>query len=389
MSAPTPPTPQTPPAQPPLAVPATPKAPPESATSGGSHSSRPSSGTSGSASSLDPAGLTGAREVANRYHVVRYIGQTSAAWVYRAIHTGLGVPCFLKIADKDAAQPLGVPERLRREAKASASVRHAAMLRVYDAGTWENHAYLAQEWVEGPTLREIINRGAVVGVAETLMFALDLLDAIATIHRKGIVIRAFEPERIFVKESGERREPKLFDLSRTHFLNEAGPPPAAERAHASKGGMGIVVQSARYLSPEEIKELPPDPRSDLYSFGLLLYEMLTGDFPYANKGTGPTQYLVQHLREMPRPLQLPQERGKIPEDLPAIIRKLLAKKPEDRFETADAARRALEDTVIPDLLRQQQLSTSSRVLDGWRARVRTGLLKTRDGFVVPLGDDAV
>jgi serine/threonine-protein kinase len=373
VSATTPPTPQQ------TAAPATtPKAPPELT---GSASTR------AAVSSQDPAGLAGTREVAGRYHVVRYIGQTSAAWVYRAIHTGLGVGCFLKVAEKDPTQPQGVPERLRREAKASANVRHPAMLRVYDAGTWEGIAYLSQEWVEGPTLRDVINRGSVVTVPETLSLALEILDAIATIHRKGIVIRAFEPERIFVKESGERREPKLFDLSRTHFLTEGGPPPAAERAHASKGGMGIVVQSARYLSPEEIKELPPDPRSDLYSFGLLLYEMLTGEFPYAQKSSSPTAYLVQHLREMPRPLALPQERGKVPEDLPAIIRKLLAKKPEDRFESADAARRALEDTVIPDLVRHAQLSTSSRVLDGWRARVRTGLLKTRDGFVAPVSDD--
>lgn len=370
----TPPAPTPSPDAPAPAAPAAAPAPPGARPATGVHS-------------LDPAGLQGTREVAHRYHVVRYIGQTSAAWVYRAIHTGLAQPCFFKVAEADPGQPQGVPERLRREAKASASVRHKTLLRVYDAGVWEGHAYLSQEWVEGPSLREVISRGAVVSVPEVLQLALDLLDGLSALHKKGIVVRAFEPERIFVKESAERREPKLFDLSRAHFLGEGGPPPAAERTH-DKGGHAIVVQSARYLSPEEIKEKAPDQRSDLYSFGLLLYEMLTGEFPYANKGSGPTQYLVSHLREMPRPLALPPERGHAPEDLSAILRKLLAKKPEDRFESADAARRALEDTVIPDLLRHSSTAAGAKVLDAWRNRVRSGILKTRDGFVGPVSDDA-
>ena len=231
------------------AVPATPGAP----ASGSSFRST----TANQSPHADPAGLQGTREVANRYHVVRYIGQTSAAWVYRAIHTGLSAPCFFKVADADPSQPQGVPERLRREAKASASVRHSALLRVFDAGVWEGKAYLSQEWVEGPSLRDVIARGAVVSVPEVLALALELLDALQALHKKGIVVRAFEPERIFVKESGERREPKLFDLSRAHFLGEGGPPPAAERTHSSKGGTGIVVQSARYLSPEEIMRTSP------------------------------------------------------------------------------------------------------------------------------------
>ena len=116
--------------------------------------------------------------------------------------------------------------------------------------------------------------------------------------------------------------------------------------------------------------------------------MLTGEFPYAVRGTSPTQYIVSHLRDLPRPLALPPERGHAPDDLSAIIRKLLAKKPEDRFASAEATRRALEDTVIPDLLRHAGTGSGSRVLNGWRSRVRSGILKTRDGFVASVSDDA-
>src|SRR5581483_9736151 len=177
-------------------------------------------------------------------------------------------PCFLKFAELDEGQ---VPERLRREARAAAAARHPAILRVLDAGTWSGLGYVAQEWTDGPTLRGVIQRGAVVTVPELIALALQLLEALDALHAKGILARAFEPEPIFVRELADRREPKLFDLSRAYFLADGGPPPVGERVR--RGATGIHVKSARYLAPEEIREAPPDPRSDLYSFGLLLYEL--------------------------------------------------------------------------------------------------------------------
>jgi len=323
----------------------------------------------------DPLGLVAARGVAGRYHIVSYLGQTSAAFVYRAIHTGLAAPCFLKLAELDDGQ---VPERLRREARAAAAVRHPAILRVLDAGAWEGFGYVAQEWTDGPTLRAVIQRGAVVSVPELVALGLQLLEALGALHARGVLARALEPERLFVRELTERRELKIFDLSRAYFLAEGGPPPVGERVR--RGATGIHVKSARYLSPEEIREAPPDARSDLYSFGLVLYEMLTGDFPYSTAG-GPGALIVAHLRELPRPLELPKERGPIPADLPAIIRRLLAKDPADRFASADAARRAIEDVVVPDLVRYATAS-GQRVLEAWRKRVRSGL---SSGAHEPLG----
>jgi serine/threonine-protein kinase len=314
----------------------------------------------------DPLGLAATRGFAGRYHIVNYVGQTSAAFVYRAIHTGLAAPCFMKLAELDDGQ---VPERLRREAKAAASVRHPSILRVMDAGTFDGFGYVAQEWTDGPPLRAIIQRGAVVSVPELVALALQLLEGLSVLHKRGVVVRALEPERLFVLELPERREMKIFDLSRAFFLAEGGKPPIGESVR--KGATGIHVKSARYLSPEEIREAPPDVRSDLYSFGLVLYEMLTGEFPYSTSGN-PGSLIVAHLREVPRPLELPPERGHVPSDLPAIIRRLLAKDPAARFESADAARRVLEVVVVPDLVRYAT-PAGQKVLEAWRKRVRTGI----------------
>jgi serine/threonine-protein kinase len=320
----------------------------------------------------DPIGLSGMRLAGGKYVVCEYVGRTSAAWVYKAIHQLLSIPCFLKAAEVDPNAQDGVPERLRREARATAAIRHQGVLRVIDAGISEGRAYLTQEWAEGPSLRSIIDQHRVMSVPDLIAIGLELLDAVAACHKRNVVVRAFEPERIFIRTTGARPVPAFFDLSRAVIVGESGPAPT--HAERTRRGMGYVIKNARYVSPEEITEQPPDPRSDLYSFGVLLYELVTGEFPYATKGKSQQVYLVSHLRDVPRPIELPRSSG-VPQDLNGVIAKLLAKKPEDRFPTAEAAKHALEDTVVPDLLRHSTRA-GQRVLEAWKSRVKLGLQST-------------
>jgi serine/threonine protein kinase len=323
----------------------------------------------------DPGGLSGARLANGKYVVLDYLGRTSAAHVYKAIHQLLSVPCFLKAADVDPSMPDGVPDRLRREARATASVRHTGVLRVLDAGVSEGRAYLTQEWADGPSLRSIIEQYRVMSVPDLITIGIELLDALCVLHKRGVIVRAFEPERIFIRTGAQRPTPAFFDLSRAVVVGqETGPPPT--QAERTKRGTGYVIRSARYLSPEEITEQPPDVRSDLYSYGLLLYELVSGEFPYpaAMRGKSPQAFIVSHLRDIPRPMELPASRG-VPEDLPGVIARLLAKKPEDRFQTAEQAKRAIEDIVVPDMLRHSSRA-GQRVLDAWRNRVKLGIAKT-------------
>lgn len=317
----------------------------------------------------DPLGLFG-RTVAGRFAAVQYLGCTSVAHIYRAVHTLMEQPCFLKITAAEAETKDGVPAALKREAQAAARCNHSAILRMYDAGRKGEYAYLAQEWSNGPNLRALMGQNPPVSVPDMLDLALQLLDVICALHRLGVVLRAFDPERILVPIVNGKTKLRLFDLAQIAYVGEKLKDDASQSRHPT----GFKVRSTRYMAPEEIREEPVDPRADLYSYGVLLCEMITGEYPYAPRGSGPTAYVVSHLREEVRSIVFEGREG-VPQDLPGIVRRLLAKDPGDRFETAEAARRALEDIIVPDLIR---LNTASdrHVLEAWRKRVKLGLRAT-------------
>ena len=315
----------------------------------------------------DPLGLL-CRTVAGRFSVVGYLGSTSVAHIYRAIHRHMDRPCFLKLTPAQS----GVPESLRREAQAAGKANHAAVLRLYDAGLKDGYAYLAQEWSDGPSLRSLMDQGADISVPDLLDLALQLLDALCALHAVGLCLRAFDPERILVPPRNGRPQLRLFDLSR---IASTGDMLATESAEASKHATGFKIRSTRYMAPEEIREQPAEPRSDLYSFGVLLCEMIAGEYPYAPRGKGPTAYVVSHLRDEVRPLVF-EGKAELPADLPGIVRRLLAKDPSERFASAEDCRRALEDLIVPDLVR---LNVPGRrhALEAWRTKVRSGLRQSQ------------
>ncbi len=328
----------------------------------------------------DPLGLFGST-IGGRLAVVRYLGRTHASYIYRVVHMIMERPCFLKITEKDPDRPGGLPPSIEREVAAATRVRHPAILKPLDAGTTGAWAHLTQEWSDGPNLRVLIDQNPPLTVPDMLGVAMQLLDALCELHRAGIVLRAFDPERILVPNLGGRYVLRLFDMSRVAYVGERL---AQESVQSSRRATGFAIRSTRYMAPDEIREGAADPRSDLYSMGVLLFEMLTGQYPYAVKGQGPTAYVVSHLREAPRKLD-GALRDELPADLPGIIERMLAKRPEDRFETAEACRRAIMDVVVPDLVRLNN-PAQRHVLETWRKRVQRGLGRTLEREAIDPAD---
>src|ERR671937_138901 len=272
-----------------------------------------------------------------RYRIVRKLGAGGMADVYLAEDQELGRRVAIKILnDRHAADDQFV-ERFRREAKNAAGLSHPNIVSIYDRGTAEGTYYIAMEYLDGRSLKEMIVGRGPAPVKTAIDYARQILAAVGFAHRNGIVHRDIKPHNVLVSPEGR--------LKVTDF--------GIARSGASQmTEVGSIIGTAQYLSPEQARGSPVDQTSDLYSVGVVLYEMLTGQVPFT--GDTPLAIAMKHLSEVPKP---PSElRPEVPHDLDLVVLRALAKDPEDRYQTAEE--------MDADLARVQRgLSVSSQTAD--------------------------
>src|SRR2546427_7834974 len=233
-----------------------------------------------------------------RYKVVRKLGAGGMADVYLAEDQELGRPVAIKILNDRHAQDDQFVERFRREAKNAASLSHPNIVSIYDRGEAEGSYYIAMEYLDGRTLKELLVRNGPPPIPIAIDYARQILSALAFAHRNGIVHRDIKPHNIVVGGDGR--------LKVTDF--------GIARSGASQmTEVGSIVGTAQYLSPEQARGAPVDPRSDLYSLGIVLYEMLTGHVPFT--GDTPVEIAMKHLSQIPEPPS--KLRPDVPHDLDA------------------------------------------------------------------------
>jgi eukaryotic-like serine/threonine-protein kinase len=251
-----------------------------------------------------------------RYRVVRKLGAGGMADVYLAEDEELGRRVAIKILNDRHANDEQFVERFRREAKNAAGLSHPNIVSIYDRGEAEGTYYIAMEYLDGRSLKEMLIARGPMPIADAIHFARQILHALRFAHRKGVVHRDIKPHNVMV--DGDAR------LKVTDFgIARAG---ASQMTEA-----GAIVGTAQYLSPEQARGAAVDQRSDLYSIGVVLYEMLTGQVPFT--GDTPVEIAMKHLSDTPRPPSA--VRPEIPPDLDMIVLRALAKNPDDRFQTAD------------------------------------------------------
>jgi serine/threonine-protein kinase len=258
-----------------------------------------------------------------RYMIVRKLGAGGMADVYLAEDQELGRRVAIKILNSRHANDAQFIERFRREAKNAAALNHPNIVSIYDRGEAEDTYYIAMEYLDGRTLKElVVGRGpAPVNVA--VEYVRQILSGLRFAHRHGIVHRDIKPHNVLVDREG-RVKVTDFGIARagTSQMTEAG----------------SIVGTAQYLSPEQARGTEVDQRSDLYSLGVVLYELLTGQTPF--DGDTPVEIAMKHLSATPRPPS--QIRHDVPRELDMVVMRALAKDPAARYQSADEMEADLE-----------------------------------------------
>jgi eukaryotic-like serine/threonine-protein kinase len=252
-----------------------------------------------------------------RYRISRKLGSGGMANVYLAQDEELGRRVAIKILDDRHARDDQFVERFRREAQHAAGLSHPNIVSIYDRGEAEGTYYIAMEYVEGRTLKELlVARGpSPLGIA--IDYTRQILSALRFAHRNGIVHRDIKPHNVIV--DGEGRV-KVMDFG----IARAGA--ASQMTEA-----GSIIGTAQYLSPEQARGAPVDGTSDLYSTGIVLYELLTGTVPFT--GDTPVEIAMKHLSQVPDPPST--HRPEVPRDLDYVALRALAKDPSDRYHSAE------------------------------------------------------
>src|SRR5256885_9951974 len=298
------------------------------------------------------------------YEVVAPVGAGGMGEVYRARDQRLGRDVAIKVLPASFSRDAERMRRFEQEARATAALNHPNILAVFDIGTHDGSPYLVTELLEGETLRERMQARA-LSPRKAVDYAQQIARGLVAAHEKGILHRDLKPENIFVTSSGQV---KILDFGLAKLIQPGGGAGASDSPTLASGtAAGVVLGTVGYMSPEQVRGQNVDARSDLFSLGTILYEMVSGRRAFG--GDTPADTMSAILNEEPPPLTDIQQN--IPPGLARIVEHCLEKNPGDRFQSA-------RDVVFA--LEAFSGSSSSKVA-ALAAAGRGGLRKATAGLV--------
>src|SRR2546425_3006419 len=259
------------------------------------------------------------------YEVSGAIGAGGMGEVYRARDPRLHREVAVKILPASLSSDRERLHRFEQEARAAAALNHPNILAVYDIGTQDGSPYIVSELLEGESLRERLRSGA-LSLRKVADYALQIARGLAAAHDKGIVHRDLKPENVFVTRDG-RVKLRDFGLAK---LTQFGQASGDSETHTIQSDAGTVVGTVGYMSPEQVRGRPADARSDLFAFGALLYEMISGKRAFHGETAADTMSSILHSE----PPELAETNLNVPPALGRIVRHCLEKNPEERFHSA-------------------------------------------------------
>jgi Tol biopolymer transport system component len=269
------------------------------------------------------------------YEITMPLGAGGMGEVYKARDTRLDRVVALKILPPATALKSGRERRFIQEARAASSLNHPNIVHIYDVGEDNGTHFIAMEYVAGVTLQKKIGRG--LGLSELLNYAIDIASALARAHAAGIVHRDLKPSNVMITTDGVA---KILDFGVAKLLDPADDPETLTQTDAaSRTGDNLPVGSVAYMSPEQAECRPIDARSDIFSFGAVVYEMATGARAFPGDSTAST--LASVLREEPVPITTIA--GDLPAELQRVVLRCLRKDPARRFQHMDDVGVALQE----------------------------------------------
>ncbi|MEF2964543.1 Stk1 family PASTA domain-containing Ser/Thr kinase [Paenibacillus sp. M1] len=277
-------------------------------------------------------------ELGGRYQIIERVGGGGMALVYKAQDILLNRFVAIKVLRQQFVNDEEFIRRFRREAQSAASLSHPNIVSVYDVGQEEDIHYIVMEFVEGQNLNEIIKERAPLQVEEAVRIASQIADALDHAHHNQIIHRDIKPHNILIGRNGRV---KVTDFGIARAVTSA-----------TITQTGSVVGSVHYFSPEHAKGVTTGEKSDLYSLGIVLYQMLTGQLPFL--GESPISVALKHLQEHfeePRAVN-----PMIPQSVENIILKSMRKNPSERYQSAKEMLRDLETCLLPERRAESKLS---------------------------------
>lgn len=254
----------------------------------------------------------------NRYQIIRKIGDGGMAFVYQAKDKLLNRIVAVKVLRPEFVDDKDFLAKFKREAEAVANITHPNIVNVYDVGQEGKVHYIVMEYVDGKNLKEIIKDEGVLDEYTALDITKQIAQALSAAHKKGVIHRDIKPHNILI--SNEGRQVKVADFGIAKAVS-----------NSTITNIGSIIGSVHYFSPEQAKGQPVSNNADLYSLGIVLYEMLVGRVPF--RGDSPISIALQHINE---DIEFtPEEKTKIPHSIRTLISKMTEKSPEDRYQSAE------------------------------------------------------